>query len=97
MSERGSRTVGECELCYRETDLTFHHLIPRRNHRKTRYRRAFSLEYMQSHGLWLCALCHSQIHRFYSHDELGWTLNSREALLQRPEIRRFVRWARKQR
>ena len=51
---------------------------------------------MKAHGLWLCRLCHRQIHRFYSEDELGRRLNSREALLAEPQLARFVAWARKQ-
>ena len=51
---------------------------------------------MKAHGLCLCRLCHRQIHRFYSEDELGRRLNSREALLAEPQLARFVAWARKQ-
>lgn len=96
MAETREPAAG-CELCGRQAYLTFHHLIPRRNHRKARYRKAFSRGQMKQRGLWLCRLCHRQIHRFYSHEELGWSLNTREALLEQPEVLRFVRWARKQR
>jgi len=85
-----------CELCGREKPLTFHHLIPRKNHRKRRFRRDFDRDELKSRGLWLCRLCHRQIHRFYSEDELGQRLNSREALLAEPQMLRFLEWARKQ-
>jgi hypothetical protein len=90
-------TPGPCELCGRETALSFHHLIPRKNHRKRRFKKRYSTQELKSRGLWLCSLCHRQIHRFYSEDELGRRLNTREALLQEPEMQRFLRWARKQR
>jgi hypothetical protein len=85
-----------CELCGREKPLTFHHLIPRKNHRKRRFRRDYEREDLKARGLWLCRLCHRQIHRFYSEDELGRRLNTREALLADPQMARFLEWARRQ-
>ncbi|NBC29915.1 MAG: hypothetical protein GVY29_07975 [Spirochaetes bacterium] len=93
----GSHQATRCELCGREASLSFHHLIPRKNHRKRRFKRQYDTRELKSRGLWLCRLCHRQIHRFYSEDELGTRLNTRAALLAEPQILRFLEWARKQR
>jgi rubrerythrin len=85
-----------CELCGRQAHLSFHHLIPKKNHRKRRYRKRYETEELKQRGLWLCRLCHRQIHRFFSEDELGTRLNTREALLEDPQMARFLQWARKQ-
>ncbi|ADI15628.1 hypothetical protein [Truepera radiovictrix] len=86
-----------CELCGREQPLTFHHLIPKRNHRKGAFQRRFSKEEMRRRGLMLCRLCHRQLHKTFSERELGLTLNTKEAILEHPEVQRFLAWARKQR
>lgn len=86
-----------CELCGREAPLTFHHLIPRKNHRKGYFRRHFSKEELTRRGLMLCRLCHRQLHRLYDEGELGRRLNTKAAILGEPEMQRFLVWAKKQR
>jgi hypothetical protein len=85
-----------CQLCGRETSLTFHHLIPKKTHRKRRVLRRFPREELHTRGLWLCRLCHRQLHRFYSEEELAESLNTREAIIADPSMARFLVWARKQ-
>ena len=85
-----------CELCGRDKPLTFHHLIPRKMHRKRRIRAQFRREEMVSRGLWVCRLCHRQVHRLYNQEELATRLNTRGALASAPEMNSFLRWARKQ-
>lgn len=87
---------GRCELCQRKKPLTFHHLIPRKTHRKPRIRRRFHRDELHSRGLWVCRLCHSQLHRFYTEEHLAETLNTRDRLLEEPEMVRFLAWARRQ-
>ena len=89
-------TCHRCELCGREQPLTFHHLIPKRVHRKSWYLRRFSRAELHGRGLMLCRLCHRQLHRCYSEDELGKRLNTLGALLAEPEVQRFLSWAKKQ-
>jgi hypothetical protein len=95
---RGERKVGPCELCGREGKaLTFHHLIPRHCHRKTRFRKRFSVEEMRTRGLWICGACHGGIHDLIPDEkELGWSYNTREQLLAHDGVRRHVEWVRKQ-
>jgi len=86
----------QCELCGRPVTLTFHHLIPRRTHSRRRVRQQFSRDERHHRGLWLCGLCHRQLHRFYPEDELAERLNTREDILADPQMQRFLAWARKQ-
>lgn len=95
--KRAEEGRARCDLCGRVQPLTFHHLIPKRNHRKGAFQRRFSKAEMQGRGLMLCRLCHRQLHRTFSEAELGWGLNTKEAILASPEMQRFLAWARKQR
>ncbi len=73
-----------CELCHREVGKTTqHHLTPR--------------EHGGRRTAELCIPCHKQIHALYTNETLAGELNSLEALRQTPEMRRFLRWIRKQR
>lgn len=92
-----ARRETRCELCRREQPLTFHHLIPRKNHRKGYFRRHFSKDDLNRRGLMLCRLCHRHLHRVYDEGELGRRLNTKEAILEEPEMQRFLEWAKKQR
>jgi hypothetical protein len=95
---RQARKTGACELCGRPGNLlTFHHLIPRHCHRKQRFRNRFSIEEMRGRGLWLCRPCHSGIHALISDEKvLGWSYNTREALLDHEGVRKHVEWVKKQ-
>jgi|TARA_R110000822_G_scaffold97549_3_gene221273 hypothetical protein len=86
-----------CALCERSLPLQFHHLIPRRNHRRKSYQRRFSLEEMRTRGIWVCRDCHRAIHRFFDEGQLGLVLNTLEALAATPELQRHAEWARRQR
>ncbi len=82
-----------CELCGRAVKpLTRHHLIPKSQHQKTKIKKTFSREDCITQTLWLCRPCHSYIHKQLSEKELAMHYNSREALLNHPEIQTFVQW-----
>ncbi|MFE8070752.1 hypothetical protein QQM79_06805 [Marinobacteraceae bacterium S3BR75-40.1] len=82
-----------CELCGRPVaDLTKHHLIPRRLHRKKHFQRKFAREEMLSRILWVCRPCHNAIHRARNEQQLGMHYNTRERLLEIPELQEFVQW-----
>ncbi len=86
-----------CELCGRHKPLSFHHLIPKKTHSKRRFQRLFSKEERTGRGIWVCRLCHRQIHRFFTEVELAESYNTREALVAEPQMASFLAWARKQR
>lgn len=85
-----------CELCGVAHPLSFHHLIPRRNHSKARFRETFGLQEMRQRGAWLCQRCHRFIHSQFDEVTLGRRLNSLTALRAAPEIARYLSWASRQ-
>jgi hypothetical protein len=94
---RKERRQGGCELCGRGVKLTFHHLIPRKVHRRGRFQKRHAKAEMRLHGLFLCSLCHSGIHDLIPNEvELAESYNTRELLLAHEGIARHVAWAAKQ-
>lgn len=73
-----------CPICNREVpsdQMDEHHLIPKsRGGRETRT---------------LHRICHRQIHALFSEEELGKLYPTIEALLEQPEMKRFVAWVSK--
>ncbi|XOZ33120.1 hypothetical protein ACMDCT_13010 [Halomonadaceae bacterium KBTZ08] len=92
MSTKATRP-SHCELCGRGVeDLTQHHLIPRRLHRKKRFRKHFSRAELESRVCWVCRPCHNMIHYLRSEQALGLYHNTRESLLAIPELAAFTQW-----
>ena len=86
-----------CELCSRAVRLTFHHLVPRKVHKRTRFIRTHGKDEMRSKGLWLCKLCHSGIHTIIPNEKsLAESYYTKELLLSHEGIARHVAWVRKQ-
>ncbi|MGB3617837.1 MAG: hypothetical protein WBA12_06935, partial [Catalinimonas sp.] len=57
---------GTCQLCERpDQPLTFHHLIPKTNHRRKQFRRRFDKWELHTRGLNLCRPCHRHLHVLY--------------------------------
>lgn len=86
-----------CELCSVPYPLTFHHLIPRRNHHKAWFRVTFGTAEMRARGAWLCRGCHDFIHDHFDEGTLGRSLNTLEALRAEPEVAKHIGWASRQR
>jgi 5-methylcytosine-specific restriction endonuclease McrA len=92
---RRRRKYGRCLLCEREGELTFHHLVPRKLHRRPYYRKHFTREALNT-GVDVCRLCHDGIHDLYDEKRLAKDFASLEALLGDEALRRHVDWVRKQ-
>lgn len=88
--------MATCELCGRDKPLTFHHLIPRSMHRKTRFQKRYDKEFMRTAGLMICHLCHNGIHDLISERELAEQFPTKEALLAHPPLVKHLGWVRKQ-
>ncbi|MFE4811613.1 HNH endonuclease [Peribacillus simplex] len=76
---------GSCELCDRDgIELTIHHLTPR--------------ELGGSHLpiAYLCISCHKQIHALYSNRELANRLNTVLLLKDDEELKKYLKWIKKQ-
>ena len=83
--------TGPCELCNRERELTFHHLIPRTLHKNKWFKKNFTKEDMNS-GINVCQDCHSSIHKFINEKDLGKNYNTKELLLSHEQVLKFVKW-----
>ncbi len=82
-----------CALCtHPDPGLTFHHLIPKRVHKRRRFR-DLDANTLQS-GLWLCRRCHKMVHRSADHLTLATAHRSLDGLLAHPGIGRYAAWAR---
>ena len=90
------RPPDRCEFCGRAKPLTFHHLIPRKNHRKARFRKRYAVGEMRSRGLYLCRQCHSGIHDLIDEKELGERYTTKEDLLAHEGVARHVAWVARQ-
>ncbi|NLR92682.1 hypothetical protein HGP29_15795 [Flammeovirga sp. SR4] len=88
-----SQKEGICELCEKESYITFHHLIPKSTHKNKWFRKNFDIEDMRHRGINVCRKCHSYIHKLYSEKELGRRLNTLESIKNDEQIMRYVEWA----
>ena len=86
-----------CELCAREQPLTFHHLLPVKTHRRTRFQRRYSKHELKNRGLYLCRPCHDGIHDLIPDEVvLGEMYNTKESLLAHEGVARHVAWVARQ-
>ena len=88
--------IDRCELCDREKELTFHHLIPRTLHGNKYFKKNYDIKYLKSHGLDLCDECHHMIHDFFSEKELGKDYNEKEKILESEKVQKYLIWVKKQ-
>lgn len=86
---------GKCPLCRRTTDLTFHHLIPRKMHRRTFFRKHYTKDELEV-GIDICRQCHKGIHRNYDEMTLAKQFNSLEKLQADDTLSSFFSWVAKQ-
>ena len=91
---RGARS-GTCPFCRRQLPLTFHHLIPRKLHRRARFRKQYSREAL-NRGIDVCRQCHDGIHDRYDEMRLYREYSTPQALAEDPELRRYFDWVARQ-
>lgn len=76
--------------------LTFHHLIPRKMHRRAWFKRHFDRDVLNS-GIMICRKCHSGIHKHYDEMALGKHFYTLELLLADDKLSRHFEWVARQR
>ena len=86
----------ECACCHRCVPLTFHHLIPRKVHRRAHFKRHYTKQALQG-GIYICRLCHRGIHQQYDEMTLARDYCTLEALTQDSVLSRHFEWVAKQR
>ena len=84
-----------CQCCRRDVPLTFHHLIPKKAHRRKRFKTSYAKRELHK-GVRICRLCHRGIHRTYDELTLAKDFNSLESLLADPALAKHFKWASKQ-
>lgn len=84
-----------CPLCGREVDLTFHHLIPKKLHRRPRFKKAYTRE-ERNVGIDICRTCHDGIHAFYDEMTLAKNFSTLEKLLADEKLARHFQWVARQ-
>ena len=86
---------GRCCCCGRAHWLTFHHLIPRKMHRRNYFKKRYSKTEL-AQGIMVCRQCHNGIHRFYDEMTLGKTFSTLESLKADPRLREYFAWVARQ-
>jgi len=76
--------------------LTFHHLIPRKLHRRVHFKKHFKKAAL-NRGIMICRRCHSGIHTFYDEMTLGKSLNALESLTSDAQLKMHFDWVARQR
>ena len=84
-----------CPLCGREVALTFHHLIPKKLHRRTRFQKEYSRE-ERNRGIDICRLCHDGIHDFYDEMTLAKKFASLELIQADEKLAKHFLWVSRQ-
>ena len=86
---------GVCPLCGRTCALTYHHLIPRKMHRRPYFKKHFTVEERNA-GVNICRLCHNGIHDLYDEMTLAKQFASLEKLQQDGQLKLHYNWVAKQ-
>lgn len=86
---------GPCALCGRRSTLTFHHLIPRKLHRRPRFKK-YDPRAELARGIDICRLCHDGIHALFDEMTLAQSLRTLDDLRNNPRIHKHAAWVRKQ-
>jgi hypothetical protein len=92
---RGARD-GDCPLCQRTTVLTFHHLIPKKMHRRRFFQNNYTRQQLVA-GIYVCRQCHNGIHALLDEMTLAKHFNTLERLLLDEALSKHCRWVARQR
>ncbi|MDT0595075.1 hypothetical protein [Glaciecola petra] len=86
---------GTCPLCSREVDLTFHHLIPKKMHRRTFFKKHFTKKELAA-GIDICRLCHTGLHKNYTEMQLAKHFFNVERIKADKQLQTHFLWVNKQ-
>jgi hypothetical protein len=95
LRRRGAK-AGECPLCRRSTALTFHHLIPKKMHRRRFFQKTYKRQQLAA-GVYICRLCHNGVHQIFDEMTLAKCFNTLENLLQNEALQKHCQWVARQR
>lgn len=86
----------QCACCGRQVALTFHHLIPKKLHRRAHFKNNFTRNELSA-GIYICRRCHTGIHRRHDEMTLAKQFSSLDALLADNDLQQHFNWVAKQR
>lgn len=94
----------ECQMCERIMPLTFHHLFPKKVHKRIEERKrgdkgeatGIPKHMLRTCGIMICRPCHSMLHKTFDHRTLAEEKNTLERICQDPKIVSWISYARKQ-
>lgn len=86
---------GRCPCCSRDTWLTFHHLIPRKVHRRSHFKKHYDKATLAA-GVMVCRQCHNGIHRYYDEMTLAKSFATLENIKADPALTEYFNWVAKQ-
>ncbi|PHR85854.1 MAG: hypothetical protein COA78_38735 [Blastopirellula sp.] len=86
---------GTCIFCSRMALLTFHHLIPKKVHRRKFFKKNYSKDELHR-GIDICRLCHIGIHDLYDEMQLAKVFNTVETLKNDEALLKHFNWVAKQ-
>ena len=95
IESRNSSKPENCVLCQRKVALTYHHLIPRKMHRRTYFRKNYNRNELPT-GIWICRKCHSGLHRLYDEMTLAKKYCSLALIQADPAMQKHIQWVAKQ-
>lgn len=87
----------ECGFCLRSgLKLTFHHLIPKKMHKKKYVIKVHPNHDFNTYGVYLCIPCHKQLHKVFSHKELALEYYEVAKIMDSEEMRYAIKFNAKQ-
>ncbi|MFT7139021.1 MAG: hypothetical protein ACI9B8_001439 [Sulfitobacter sp.] len=87
--------IDQCPCCKRGLALTFHHLIPKKMHRRDRFKKHFSKQEL-NRGVYICRQCHVGIHKAYDQMTLAKYFAEFSFILEDEDLQRHFHWVGKQ-
>ena len=85
-----------CAMCERVTKLTFHHLIPKSQHRRLRAKKVCHRAELCS-GIRICRPCHDALHRLYDEKTLAVCYPTFDSIVADANVQKHIKWVKKQR
>lgn len=95
MTNDGTDRDGDCPLCGRAVDLTFHHLIPKKVQGRNFFQKTYSKDELKE-GIYICRPCHDGLHNLCDEMKLGKELHTLEAIQADPVLVKHFKWVSKQ-
>jgi Na+-translocating ferredoxin:NAD+ oxidoreductase RnfC subunit len=89
------KRFGACQTCGRQVHLTFHHLIPKKMHRRTYFKKHFDKAGLSA-GINICRKCHTGIHKTYCEMTLAKQFYTLEMILNDEKLTTHFAWVKKQ-